>query len=193
MYIYTNKTEIIPLEEKLPEVGYDIVDSFEELTGKNWLLYNEEQSLFYEANPNASPEEVYNMVLNIYTPSLDELKSQKISEINEADKNASVFYANDIPMWLNKELRNSLLNVTLPALKASGETTATLWYEGTPPISIPVPIDVLLQAIPALELYATSVYNRTQQLKALVFNAENIEALDSIELTGYPEPLKFTI
>lgn len=193
MYIYTNKTEIIPLSEKFPETGYEVVKTFEELNGKNWLLFNEDQAAFYEANPNASPEEVYNLKLNVHVPSLDEFKLQKIAEIQHADEVASVFYANDIPMWLNKELRNSLLNVTLPALKASGETTATLWYEGTPPISIPVPIDVLLQAIPALELYATSVYNRTQQLKALVFNAENIEALDSIELTGYPEHLNFTI
>lgn len=193
MYLYTNKTEIIPLGEKLPKEGYEVVTTFTELNGKNWLLYNKEQSEFYEANPTATPEEVYNMRLTVYIPLLDELKVNKIAMIEQADKEASVFYVNGMPMWLDKELRNSLLNVTLPALQAAGETTAMLWYEGVPPIAIPVPIDILLQAIPALELYATVVYNRTQELKALAYNAQTEQALNEIEITGYPTPLTFEL
>lgn len=193
MYLYTNKIEIIPLEEKLPTEGYEVVNTYDELNGKNWLLYSKEQAEFYEANLTATPEEVYNRKLNVYIPSLDELKGSKIAMIEQADRAASVFYVNNVPMWLDKELRNSLLNVTLPALQAAGGTTATLWYEGVPPIAIPVPIAVLLQAIPALELYATAVYNRTQELKALAYNAQTEEVLNKIEITGYPTPLTFEL
>lgn len=190
---YTNKEIILPLEEKLPTEGYEVVNTYDELNGKNWLLYNKEQADFYEANPTATPEEVYDRKLNVYTPSLDELKVNKIAMIEQADREASVFYVNGMHLWLDKELRNSLLNVTLPALQAAGETTAMLWYEGVPPIAIPVPIDILLQAIPALELYATVVYNRTQELKALAYNAQTEQALNEIEITGYPTPLTFEL
>lgn len=190
---YTNKEIILPLEEKLPTEGYEVVNTYDELNGKNWLLYNKEQADFYEANPTATPEEVYDRKLNVYTPSLDELKVNKIAMIEQADREASVFYVNGMHLWLDKELRNSLLNVTLPALQAAGETTAMLWYEGVPPIAIPVPIDILLQAIPALELYATAVYNRTQELKALAYNAQTEEALNEIKITGYPTPLTFEL
>lgn len=124
---------------------------------------------------------------------IEGMKEDKIAEIMQADKAASVFYVNGIGMWLDKELRNSLLNVTLPALKATGETTTQLWYEGIPPTPITVPIDLLLQLIPQLELFAKRIYDNTNRLKGQVYGLETEEDLQNFEITGYPEALTFNL
>lgn len=128
-----------------------------------------------------------------HKPTLNDLRDIRVKEVYLADQKASVFYVNDMPMWLNKELRNSLLNVTLPALKARGITEKLLWYEGRPPVSVLVPVDFLLDNIDELEVFATTVYDNTQRLIAEIDNAITEEELYSIEITGYPEPLRFTL
>lgn len=197
MNIYTNKTEIISLSDKFPETGYEVVKTFEELNGKNWLQYNEEQSLFYEANPGASPEEVYNMALNIYTPSLDELKSQILTEIDQADRSASVFYITmgetTIPMWLEEQRRANLLTLNIQTARVLGKDTVSLTMDTEPYLTFEFPVNILEQMLYSLQNYATDVYVHTNRLKASVYNAETEDALSMIELDGYPEPLKFDI
>lgn len=83
MYLYTNKTEIITLEEKLPSEGYEIVKTFVELNGKNWLLYNTKQAEFYKENPEATPEEVFNMEIVVY----DAVANMSRKELLDAIKN----------------------------------------------------------------------------------------------------------
>ena len=191
--MYTDgKIIIAASREDLLRDGYKTTKRFSNVVkGETWYKLNAKQEAFKVENPEADITEVIACRLGKFT--FDKAKKVYIEQIDEADRKASVFYVNALPMWLNKELRNSLLNVTLPALQAAGETIAMLWYEGTPPTSIPVPIDVLLRAIPALEIYATTVYNMTQKLKAAVYNAETEEALEAIELTDYPNPLKFEL
>lgn len=109
MYIYTNKTEIIPLEKKLPTEGYEVVTTFAELNGKNWLLYNKKQAEFYEANPTATPEEVYKMELAIYDPLAGISRENLIFSLKErintrVNRNIlSGFRWKDYPVWLSSE------------------------------------------------------------------------------------------
>ena len=124
---------------------------------------------------------------------LDAAKAHKVAEIEQADKTVSIFFVNDIGMWVDKELRNSLLNVTLPALKAAGATTTELWYEGIPPTPITVPIDLLVSLIPQLELQAKAIYDNTNRLKAAVYTCETEEELSAFQIAGYPDPLKFEL
>lgn len=107
-YLYTNKTEIVPLDNKLPDAGYDIVDNFSDLNGKNWLLYNSKQAAFYNANPGASPEEVYNMQLTIieeYVPTRKEMVKLLQGRINERVNTEilSGFVWQEMEVWLSIE------------------------------------------------------------------------------------------
>ncbi|MDD4115866.1 MAG: hypothetical protein PHG27_09800 [Massilibacteroides sp.] len=124
---------------------------------------------------------------------LDDLKDVRAKEVELANNEAERFYINGLSLWLNKELRNSLLNVTLPTLVASGVTETLLWYEGKPSISLTVPIPFLTSQIPNLEIYAKQVYDNTQRLIAEIYNASTEEELCSIAITGYPAPLTFNL
>jgi len=120
-----------------------------------------------------------------------------VGNINEADKKASVFYikveSNKIPMWIDKETRNSLLNVTLPALLANGEATTKLWATTVPPVSFDIPIKALMIAIPQIELYAKQVYDNTQSLIAEAYSKETREEIEAMRIDGYPEPPVFLL
>lgn len=112
MYLYTNKSEIIQLSEKLPEAGYEVVKTFAELNGKNWLLFNKKQTAFYEANPNASAEEVFNMQLTVieeYVPSRSEMIGVLKDRINNKvnDQILRGFVWNEMPVWLSVENQNN--------------------------------------------------------------------------------------
>lgn len=165
------------------------------------VLYNKKQGVYARIvhigtsdNPDNWVEIPESEAKNVEEKTgIEGMKEDKIAEIVQADKKASVFYVNGIGMWIDKELRNSLLNVTLPALRAAGATTTELWYEGIPPVPITVPIDLLLQLIPQLELFAKSIYDNTNRLKAVVYTCETEEELNEFKITGYPEPLKFEL
>lgn len=128
-----------------------------------------------------------------HKPTLDDLKDIRAQEVEIANAAAEIFTVNGLNMWLNKELRNSLLNVTLPALIVQGETETLLWYEGKPSISLTVPINFLVDNIPGLEIYAKSVYDNTQRLIAEIYSAATEEELYAIEIGGYPDLLIFNM
>lgn len=83
--------------------------------------------------------------------------------------------------------------MTIPALREVGETTTTLWTEGETPVSFEVCIDLLERVIKSLDLYSKKVYDKTMSLTTLIEKATTVEELEEIEITGYPEPLKFTL
>lgn len=176
-----------------PDEKYNIGESFEDYLDGKMVVLSDEQVAFYEENPNAGISEVWDMKLaEPYEPTLEDLKREKIAEIERADDEAEHFIVNGYPMWLDKELRNSLLNVTLPALKSKGLTKTLLWNNGTPPMSFEVDIDFLIGVIPDLELYAKLIYDNTHKLLARAYNAESKEELD-FEIAGYPKTLTFNL
>lgn len=191
MNLYTNKLEIISLEEKLPSEGYEIVKTFQELNGKNWLLYSAKQAEFYNENPEATPEEVYNMALYVYVPSLDDLKANKFAEIEQADKASEVFYINDFPLWLDEDRRANLLSLNIPTARRLKQDNVSLIMDVPPYATFELPVDAIEDMLYALQNYATKAYVNTNTLKQKVSAAETEEALNKIAIIGYPEPLRF--
>lgn len=195
LYIQKDSVNFVNLDIEL-DPNNRIGSNWNDYLDGFWIKLNEAQVDFLNKNPKASVKEVFDMQIDIPDPIVPDIQSIRfdvINKINEADNNSSKFFVNDIGMWLNKELRNSLLNVTLPALLKEGETNTKLWYEGEPPVSFTIPIEMLMFVIPELELYAKKVYDNTQRLRVLAYDALSITELNSISIDGYPEPHKYDL
>lgn len=123
---------------------------------------------------------------------LDEIKAEKIAEIEAYDKSdkVNVFFVNDFPMWLDKDTRVGL-DYRLRSEKEEGKTETTLWY-GTR--SITVSIDMALMYFSKLEVYASACYDTTQKHKANVEAMTRASEVRKYDIkTGYPEPISVTL
>lgn len=185
-------SKVINLDFELDN-NYEVGITYEDYLDGKWVKLNEEQESFYNANPSASIKEIFDCELRPpYEPTIEEVKSLKISQITEYDQSDAVnqFSLDGKRMWLDKDTRVGLVN-SINIEKQVGKTTTTLWFEATQYI---IPIDAALQMLAALELYALGSYNATQEhiaaVKALA-TKEEVEAYDYT--SGYPDKLVFNL
>lgn len=127
-----------------------------------------------------------------YEPTIEEVKSLKISQITEYDQSDAVnqFLLGGKRMWLDKDTRVGLVN-SITIEQTAGKETTVLWHDA---MKYVIPIPLALQMLAALELYALDSYNATQEhiaaVKALT-TKEEVEAYDYT--SGYPEKLVFNL
>lgn len=200
----------LELEEALNSEDNIIVESWEDLmiNPLAWLKLNEDQELFYKNNPNANAEEVVKMELFLKSSLEPDLtliaRQQKLLEIQEQDFLSNKFFVSVISngneienfemTWLDKDLRNSLLNITLPSLLYAGITTKKFWTNTTPSKCIEAPISWVQDNLPLLEIYATRTWDIMKANEAAVYAATNIQEIKAIDVkTGYPLFLTFEL
>ena len=120
---------------------------------------------------------------------LRRIKDIIIDKITKYDvsENVHLFYLRGNPMWLNDIKRTSLIKST-NIRKSQGAITTVLWDDDNNKYDIPV--DMALNMLNTLEMYALDCYNMTAQHK------KNISEMDSIEdvlnydyMAGYPKIL----
>ena len=120
---------------------------------------------------------------------LRRIKDIIIDKITKYDvsENVNLFYLQGNPMWLNDIKRTSLIKRT-NIRKSQGAITTVLWDDDNNKYDIPV--DMALNMLNTLEMYALDCYNMTAQHK------KNISEMDSIEdvlnydyMAGYPKIL----
>ena len=120
---------------------------------------------------------------------LRRIKDIIIDKITKYDvsENVNLFYLQGNPMWLNDIKRTSLIKSTNNR-KSQGAITTVLWDDDNNKYDIPV--DMALNMLNTLEMYALDCYNMTAQHK------KNISEMDSIEdvlnydyMAGYPKIL----
>lgn len=120
---------------------------------------------------------------------LRKIKDIIIDKITKYDvsENVNLFYLQGNPMWLNDIKRTSLIKST-NIRKSQGAITTVLWDDDNNKYDIPV--DMALNMLNTLEMYALDCYNMTAQHK------KNISEMDSIEdvlnydyMDGYPKIL----
>lgn len=119
-------------------------------------------------------------------------KQHKINDIIKYDSSPEVngFYLNDELVWLSKDMRVGLVNSTTIE-KNAGIQETTLWFEGR---SLVIGVDMVLEMLAALEIYAKQCYNRTQEHIAEVNDLEDVKDVDDYDYTvGYPEKLHFNV
>ena len=209
-----NKLTYIGLDNLLDPSCNDIGESYLDFLAGKWVLLSEEQVLFKEEHPNATIREVLDMKTAEKDPEpsqaevieaevFNRAKDRKLDEIRAQDSESNKFFISVISegkevanseFWMDKDLRNSLLNVTLPALQKNGDTTTKLWSNTIPPTSIEVPIDWALNCIPVVEIYAKKTYDMMQGNIAKVYAAKTVDEIKSIDVeSGYPPYITFEL
>lgn len=209
-----NRLTYIGLNDLLDPSCNDIGNSYLDFLAGKWVLLSEEQVQFKEEHPDATIREVLDMKVaeNEPEPSQAEVieaevfnraKDRKLDEIRAQDSQSNRFFISVISegkevanneFWMDKDLRNSLLNVTLPALQQNGDTTTKLWSNTIPPTSIEVPIDWALNCIPVVEIYAKKTYDVMQGNIAKVYSAKTVDEINSIDVeSGYPPYITFEL
>ena len=209
-----NKLTYIGLDNLLDPSCNDIGESYLDFLAGKWVLLSEEQVLFKEEHPNATIREVLDMKIAEREPEpsqaevieaevFNRTKDRKLDEIRVQDAKSNKFFISVMSegkevanneFWMDKDLRNSLLNVTLPALQKNGDTTTKLWSNTIPPTSIEVPIDWALNCIPVVEIYAKKTYDMMQGNIAKVYAAKTVDEINSIDVeSGYPPYITFEL
>ena len=123
---------------------------------------------------------------------LNKAIERKVALIKDYDKSEGVnsFTLNGNNVWLDKATRVGLVN-SLTIEKAAGRTETELWLNG---ISYTLPIDMVLQMLVVLELYAKECYNMTEQHIANVRKLEDMNRVWNYNYTkGYPQRPQFNL
>ena len=197
-------------EAALPN-SYKTGTTIEDYDNGAFLLLSSEQVAFHEAHPEASPIECWNMEIPSSpepepVPKPDALaiaRQEKLREIADQDEFSNKFFVSvtqggvevaNQELWIDKDLRNSLYSITLPALQSDGETKTKLWTTGTPPQSIEVPISWAMEKLPLLEIYAKRTYDRRASNEAATYAATTVEEIQAIDVKAdYPHFLTFEL
>ena len=127
-------------------------------------------------------------------PTAEELlvsaKKDKIREIEDYDASSIVneFSVQGYLIWLDKATRAGL-KLRFEAELQSGITETTLWYNG---VQFPIPVELGIQILLAVELYASACYDNTQKHIANVQALTTVEEVEAYDYTTeYPEKLSF--
>lgn len=142
----------------------------EMLINDGWVEYvyiqPTEEQIFEENKQN-----LYNNILNY-----------------DSSEFVNVFYIGEMPMWLDKNTRAGLL-LRFQAEKASGLENTTLWYNG---MQFPLGVDLAIQMLFAIELYASACYDNTQRHIGNINNLTTQQEIEEYDYkVGYPEKLHF--
>lgn len=228
-----NTLFFLEIEEELNTTDNLVVYTWEDFIDNNvaWLKLSDEQELFYNAHPDATPEEVYNMQLTPEpvepdpepTPEPDALtiaRQQKLDEIIAQDKFGEKFFVSAIryqrdqngnilmddageklteevanyTLWMDRSLRTTMLNTTLPAFRDRGDKTRTFWTLDEPSQKVDIPIQWAIDRIPRLEIYATETYDVFASNTNAAHAATTIEEIAQIDVkANYPKFLTFEL
>lgn len=194
-YLYIKKDIVghfVDFADPLSTEEYNnLGETWEDYVDNKWVLLNDEQKAFYEANSNVSVKEVWDMELTPpHVRTLGEAKREKIREIENYDSSEAVnsFTISNQTMWLTVSERQQLAT-QINSNEAIGRDTMTRWFNGH---EFTYPITSWKQMLVALEVYAGDALNVTESHKATVNALNNIESVDNFDITtGYPEKLSF--
>lgn len=186
---------IIEYDFQLDPEMYYVGHNYEDYLNNAWVKLSQEHIAFKEQYPNCSSHELFNLTPNlIHKPSEQELltqtKANKINKLMQYDtsKEVNSFYLDNVQVWLDKATRVGLMN-SLQIEKSSGRTKSTVWFND---VCYTLPIDLGIQMLQALELYALDCYNNTISHKVAIQNLETIEQINDYDFTkGYPQKLNF--
>lgn len=209
--IYIQKQLDFYFSEVLLGDSYNVGTTLEDYDNGAFLLLSDEQIAFHEANPNASPLQVWNMEIPSFpepepVPELDALviaRQAKLAEIEAQDKFSEKFFVMitrggveiaNVELWANSALRTSLIGSTLPAEASDGKTTTTLWSTTTPSQPLEVPISWAKKNLLTLEIYAKRTYDLMQINKNATLAATTVEEIEAIDVKAdYPHFLTFEL
>ena len=189
---YTNRQTIADFEQDLSkEDGFEVVKSFDELNGRNWLKLTAKQVTFYDANPTASIEEVINCAL---TPAPERTLGEAIAEKLEAlaayDDSGAVnsfivkMGEDKHPTWITAEQR-ALYMTSVNSARLIDDESIEIELLGQ---FVELPISTAERLLAQIHRYADKAANVTARHKAAIEALTTIEEVDAYDFTvGYPD------
>lgn len=169
-------------------IGSTLQDFYE---GK-WVLLSDEQTAFHEEHPEATVEQVWNMVMR----TLEDAKYEKLNEIDLYDSSNAVNGfdvingENNITSWLTPAERANYRS-SIDAAELLGLEELSL-YIGETEITLPLQKAKLMLA--QIQLYADQCFIVTKQHKVTVETLNSIESVDEYDITSnYPQKLIFNL
>lgn len=226
-----NAPFFLEVEEELNTTDNVVVYTWEDFIDNNvaWLKLSDEQELFYNAHPDATPEEVYDMQILEAVPdpdpvpepdALEAARRAKLAEIEAQDKFSEKFFVSVIryqrddneniltdiageklteevanyTLWMDRGLRTTMLNTTLPAFRDRGDKTRMFWTLDEPSQKVDIPIQWAIDRIPRLEIYATETYDMFASNTNAVYAATTVDEIAQIDVkANYPLFLTFEL
>lgn len=108
----------------------------------------------------------------------------------DISENVNCFYLNGLPLWLDKATRVGLVN-SITIEKNSNRSETCLWFGKH---HIKMGINVALEALSQLELYALECYNVMALHLVQIEQCNSVDELRSFNISSdYPEILQFKI
>lgn len=184
MIDYGDKTTILINETPIIVEYDDVADDGTPIKVKR-QMYRYDSYTFYlgvGVLPSSKIKDLESYLLRV-------VKSIIINEITEYDvsDNVNLFYLYNNPMWLSDVKRTSLIKST-NIRKSQGATTTVLWDDNNNKYDIPV--DMAIEMLNLLEMYALDCYNQTAEHKKNISEMTKIEDVLSYDYTnGYPKKL----
>lgn len=193
-YVYIKKSiakHFVDFAEPLSAEEYNnLGETWEDYEDNKWVLLSENQVVFYEEHPEATPKEVWDMEIVVPAKTLEEAKQEKVWEIEQYDHSDNVnnFTLGEQQMWLTVEERQQIAT-QISANEAVGRETMTKWFHG---VEYTFTIAQWKQMLVAVEVYAGDALNVTEGHKAAVNALQIVEAVENYDYTtGYPTKLVF--
>lgn len=116
-------------------------------------------------------------------------------EIQVNDKGDKLTYELvNYTLWMDRSLRTTMLNTTLPAFQERGDKTRKFWTVDEPAQEVEIPIQWAIDRIPRLEIYATETYDLFKANNSAANAATSLEQLTQIDVkANYPHFLTFEL
>ena len=151
---------------------------------------------------------------------LEAARRAKLAEIEEQDKFSEKFFVSVIryqrddngniltdiagekrteevanyTLWMDRGLRTTMLNTTLPAFRDRGDKTRTFWTLDEPSQKVDIPIQWAIDRIPRLEIYATETYDMLASNTNAALAATTVDEIAQIDVkANYPLFLTFEL
>ena len=121
---------------------------------------------------------------------VEEYRKKKIKDIQRYDTSHAIngFTVNGVKMWLDKATRVGLM-LRLQSEQQAGYSNTTLWYDN---VEYVLPIEMAIQMLHNIEIYASKCYDTTQKHIATVMALDNVQDIKQYNYSaGYPEQLSF--
>lgn len=173
-----------------PDIVANLGETWEDYVAGKYVELNDEQVLFLNRVPAATPAETFNMEESDEASLSDKKIIIDAIEAYDSSESVNTFYVNNTPVWFNKETRTSLNNSISIEIEL-GKDTTILWINNTP---YTMAVDDAKQLLRDIELYAIACFNNTQNNIAEVNALTSKSELREFDITkGYPEKLKFNL
>ena len=199
MYTYVKRNiprHYVTLENKLnPNLYSNIGSTYQDYLYNKYVLLTDEQVAFHNEYPEATVEEVFNLVINDNSEparTLEIAKKEMLQKIDSHDASDEVngFLINGIKAWFTVQERNNY-KASIDSAKLLGIESLSFFIGDHLLTITPEMAEHMLAAI---QLYADQCFIVTKQHKLKVESLESIEEVDLYDYyAGYPKMLEFEL